>query len=119
MHVIFVEPRFPAYQRNFVRALAEVGEYVEADAVWQRLTGLEFWFTPPAGTVVPQPSRWRMALVMIAVVYGLYTAVTNPLWFIAGICVLVVVMGFALWMLAKFVRYACAKIAGMFRGKPA
>lgn len=53
------------------RALAEVGEYVEADAVWQRLTGLEFWFTPPAGTVVPQPSRWRMALVMIAVVYGL------------------------------------------------
>ncbi len=55
----------------------------------------------------------------IAVVYGLYTAVTNPLWFIAGICVLVVVMGVALWMLAKFVRYACAKIAGMFRGKPA
>ena len=41
------------------RALAEVGEYVEADAVWNRLTGLEFWFTPPAGTVVPQPSRFR------------------------------------------------------------
>lgn len=53
------------------RALAEVGEYVEADAVWNRLTGLEFWFTPPAGTVVPQPSRFRMALVMIGVVYGL------------------------------------------------
>ena len=28
MHVIFVEPRFPAYQRNFVRALAEVGAKV-------------------------------------------------------------------------------------------
>lgn len=53
------------------RALAEVTELVEADAAWSRLTGLELWFTPPAGTVVPQPSRLRMALVMIAVVYGL------------------------------------------------
>ena len=53
------------------RALAEVGEYVEADARWRKLTGLELWFTPPPGTVVPQPSRFRMALVMIAVVYGL------------------------------------------------
>ncbi len=55
----------------------------------------------------------------VAVVYGLYAAVTNPLWFLAAIAVLIVVMGFVLWMLAKFVRYACAKIAGMFRGKPA
>jgi hypothetical protein len=53
------------------RALAEVIELVEADAVWSRLTGLELWFTPPPGTVVPQPSRIRMALVMIAVVYAL------------------------------------------------
>ena len=53
------------------RALAEVGDLVEADAVWRKLTGLEFWFTPPPGTVVPQPSRFRMALVMICVVYGL------------------------------------------------
>jgi antibiotic biosynthesis monooxygenase (ABM) superfamily enzyme len=53
------------------RVLSEVGEYVEADAAWRELTGLEFWFTPPPGTVVPQPSRFRMALVMIAVVYGL------------------------------------------------
>lgn len=52
-------------------ALLEVAELVEADAVWTQLTGLEFWFTPPAGTVVPQPSRFRMALVMIVVVYGL------------------------------------------------
>lgn len=57
------------------RALAEVVDHVEADAVWQRLTGLEFWFTPPPGTVVPQPSRWRMALVMIAVVYGLVLSI--------------------------------------------
>ncbi|MFZ5441160.1 MAG: antibiotic biosynthesis monooxygenase [Myxococcota bacterium] len=53
------------------RALLEVTGLVEADAVWSRLSGLEFWFTPPPGTVVPQPSRFRMALVMIAVVYGL------------------------------------------------
>lgn len=52
-------------------ALAEVTDLVEADAVWSRLSGLELWFTPPAGTVVPQPSRFRMALVMVAVVYGM------------------------------------------------
>ncbi len=61
------------FERSEARAaaLAAVGEFVEADATWRRLTGLEFWFTPPPGTVVPQPSRWRMAVVMIAVVYGL------------------------------------------------
>jgi antibiotic biosynthesis monooxygenase (ABM) superfamily enzyme len=53
------------------RALLEVAELVEADAAWRRMTGLEVWFAPPAGTVVPQPSRFRMALVMIVVVYGL------------------------------------------------
>lgn len=52
-------------------ALAEVSELVESDAIWSRLTGLELWFSPPPGTVVPQPSRLRMALVMIAVVYAL------------------------------------------------
>ncbi|MBS2011391.1 MAG: antibiotic biosynthesis monooxygenase [Deltaproteobacteria bacterium] len=52
-------------------AMLEVTDLVEADAVWSELTGLELWFTPPPGTVVPQPSRFRMALVMIAVVYGL------------------------------------------------
>ena len=57
------------------RALSEVGELVESDAVWRRMTGLELWFTPPPGTVVPQPSRLRMALVMIAVVYGLVLSI--------------------------------------------
>jgi uncharacterized protein len=62
-----------AFESGDLRArhLAEVGDLVEADAVWQRLTGLEFWFTPPPGTVVPQPSRSRMALLMIVVVFGL------------------------------------------------
>lgn len=53
------------------RALAEVADLVEEDAAWSRLTGLELWFSPPPGTVVPQPSRFRMALVMIVVVYAL------------------------------------------------
>jgi formate-dependent phosphoribosylglycinamide formyltransferase (GAR transformylase) len=30
MHVVFVEPRFPANQKNFVRALAEIGATVSA-----------------------------------------------------------------------------------------
>lgn len=57
------------------RALREVVDLVEADARWERLTGLEAWFSPPPGTVVPQPSRFRMALVMIVVVYGLVLSI--------------------------------------------
>ena len=57
------------------RYLAEVRQWVEGDAVWQRLTGLEFWFTPPAGTVVPQPSRPRMVLLMTAVVFILVLSI--------------------------------------------
>lgn len=53
------------------RALAEVGELVEADAVLRTMSGLEFWFEPPPGTVVAQPSRGRMAIVMIVLVYVL------------------------------------------------
>ena len=56
-------------------ALQEVVGLVEGDAVWEKLSGLEFWFTPPPGTVVPQPSRTRMALVMIVVVYGLVLSI--------------------------------------------
>jgi hypothetical protein len=60
-----------AFEQSEVRrrALAEVVDYVEADAVWRKLSGLELWFTAPPGAVVPQPSRFRMALVMIVVVY--------------------------------------------------
>jgi antibiotic biosynthesis monooxygenase (ABM) superfamily enzyme len=62
-----------AFERSELRAraLAQVNDFVDGDAAWRRLTGLEFWFTPPPGTVVPQPSRARMALVMIAVVFTL------------------------------------------------
>jgi antibiotic biosynthesis monooxygenase (ABM) superfamily enzyme len=66
------------------RYLQEAAAYVEADAVWKKLTGLEFWFVPPPGTVVPQPSRWRMALVMIAVVYGLVLSIGQLVALAAG-----------------------------------
>lgn len=41
----------------------------------RKFSGLEFWFTPPPGSVVPQPSRLRMALLMTAVVYGLVLSI--------------------------------------------
>lgn len=64
------------------RALLEVTDYVEADAVWSKLTGLELWFSPPPGTVVPQPSKFRMAIVMIAVVYGLVLSIGQGVAFV-------------------------------------
>ncbi len=62
-----------AFEASEMRArhLAEVAPLVQGDAVWERMTGLEFWFSTPPGTVVPQPSRPRMALVMVAVVFTL------------------------------------------------
>jgi uncharacterized protein len=68
-----------AFETSEMRAryLREVAPLVEADAVWAELTGLEFWFSAPAGTVVPQPSRPRMALVMVAVVFTLVLLIGN------------------------------------------
>jgi antibiotic biosynthesis monooxygenase (ABM) superfamily enzyme len=66
------------------RALASVGELVEEDAAWRQLTGLEFWFTAPAGTVVPQPSRPRMALLMIVLVYGLVLSIGQLVALVLG-----------------------------------
>ncbi|MBL8833360.1 MAG: DUF4126 domain-containing protein [Rhodospirillales bacterium] len=55
----------------------------------------------------------------IAVIGGLYAAVTNPVWFLGAVAVGIVVMGIALWLLAKFVGFVVAKIAGLFRKSPA
>jgi antibiotic biosynthesis monooxygenase (ABM) superfamily enzyme len=65
------------FEESEIRAryLREVVDYVEADAIWRKFSGLEFWFLPPRGTIVPQPSRFRMALVMILVVYGLVISI--------------------------------------------
>jgi hypothetical protein len=56
------------------RMLEEGAPLFAADAAWERLTGLEFWFDPPPGTRVPQPSPHRMALVLVAVVFLLVLA---------------------------------------------
>ena len=62
-----------AFERSDFRAamLAEAAPLFAADAAWERMTGLEFWFDPPPGTRVPQPSPHRMALVLNAVVFCL------------------------------------------------
>jgi uncharacterized protein len=64
--------------------LHEVVDYVEADAVWKKYTGLEFWFSPPKGAIIPQPSRFRMALLMIAVVFGLVVSIGQIVNMVAG-----------------------------------
>jgi antibiotic biosynthesis monooxygenase (ABM) superfamily enzyme len=62
-----------AFERSEFRAamLAEGAGLFAADAAWERFTGLEFWFDPPPGTRVPQPSPHRMVLVLVAVVFAL------------------------------------------------
>lgn len=62
-----------AFERSGFRQkmLAEAAPMFAADTAWERMTGLEFWFDPPPGTKVPQPSPHRMALVLIAVVFCL------------------------------------------------
>ena len=64
------------FERSDFRArmLEEAAPLFAADAAWERLTGLEFWFDPPPGTRVPQPSPHRMALVLVAVVFVLVMA---------------------------------------------
>jgi antibiotic biosynthesis monooxygenase (ABM) superfamily enzyme len=66
------------------RYLREVVDYVEADAIWKKFSGLEFWFSPPKGSIVPQPSRFRMALVMIVVVYGLVISIGQLVAMLVG-----------------------------------
>lgn len=70
-----------AFEASDLRArfLAEAAPLVQADAIWDRMTGLEFWFDPPAGTKVPQPSPHRMALLLIAVVFALVLALNLAL----------------------------------------
>jgi antibiotic biosynthesis monooxygenase (ABM) superfamily enzyme len=66
------------------RYLREVIDYVDADAIWKKFTGLEFWFSPPRGAVIPQPSRFRMALVMIAVIFGLVLSIGQLVGIVAA-----------------------------------
>ena len=74
------------FEESEIRAkyLSEVVDYVESDAIWKKFSGLEFWFSPPKGTIVPQPSRFRMALVMIIVVYGLVISIGQLVGMLVG-----------------------------------
>ncbi len=109
-----------AFERSELRRRydTEAAAFVEGDAAWQRLTGLEFWFTPPAGTVVPQPSRARMAVVMVVVVFGLVLsigtlvnqaaaalpfAVPYPLRLLVTIVIEVVLMTY--WLMPRLTRH--------------
>jgi uncharacterized protein len=66
-----------AYERSDLRAraMAAVQPYVEADAVWEHHTGLEFWFTPAPGAIVAIPSRPRMVVLMVTVVFSLVMSI--------------------------------------------
>ena len=66
------------------RYLREVVDYVEADAIWKKYTGLEFWFSPPKGAIIPQPSRLRMTLVTLAIVFGLVISIGQIVNMVAG-----------------------------------
>lgn len=70
-----------AFEASDLRAtmLAEAAPLFAGDAVWDRMTGLEFWFDPPPGTRVPQPSPHRMALVLVVVVFLLVMALNLAL----------------------------------------
>lgn len=63
------------------RYLKEVVNYVEADATWHETAGFEFWFSPPKGTLVAKPSRFRMASVTIAVLYVMIMTLGRALGF--------------------------------------
>ncbi len=65
------------------RHLTAVADIVEDDAVWERRTGLEFWFTPPPGAIVPQPSRPRMVLLMTIVVTSLVLTIGSAVGWVA------------------------------------
>jgi antibiotic biosynthesis monooxygenase (ABM) superfamily enzyme len=58
------------------RHLARVAPFIEGDAIWDRLTGLEVWFDPPPGTVAAAPVRWKMVILLICVVFLLVEALT-------------------------------------------
>jgi antibiotic biosynthesis monooxygenase (ABM) superfamily enzyme len=105
-----------AFERSELRAryLAEVEPHVEAAAAWTELTGLEFWFTPPPGTVVPQPSRARMALVMIAVVFTLVLTIGSAVgWLLAGwpaalrllVTIVIEVLLMTYWLMPRLTRW--------------
>jgi antibiotic biosynthesis monooxygenase (ABM) superfamily enzyme len=94
--------------------LAEVAPHVEPDPAWRELTGLEFWFGPPQGAVVPQPVRWRMAVVMVVVVYGLVLTIGGavgavlagwPSWLRLLLTIVIEVVLMTWWLMPRLTRW--------------
>ncbi len=53
------------------RYLAEAASIVDTDPVFDHYTGLEVWFSPPPGTTIAQPVRWRMMVMFASIGYAL------------------------------------------------
>lgn len=61
------------FQRSdtYRAARTETRSIVETDPIFDTYTGFEFWFSPPPGTTVPQPVRWRIVVALGTIVYFL------------------------------------------------
>ena len=73
------------WEESEVRAgwVERVRPLTEGEAEIQRVSGLEFWFTPPAGAA--PPPRWKMAVVSFLALWPLNILVNLALgWLIAG-----------------------------------
>ncbi len=53
------------------RYLAEAASIVDTDPVFDHYSGLEVWFSPPPGTTIAQPVRWRMMVMFASIGYAL------------------------------------------------
>jgi len=108
------------FERSDYRAkmLAEGSKHFAADPTLERMTGLEFWFDPPRGTKVAQPSPHRMALVMILVVFTmiliLSTAIgaltpgwPQPMRLLLTVCIQVTLMTYIVmpWLTPRIARF--------------
>lgn len=74
-----------AFERSDLRRtyLARIMPFVDGDAIWDRITGLEVWFDAPKGTVAAQATRWKMALLLIGLVFVLVEALRGIVGLIA------------------------------------
>ena len=53
------------------RYLADAASIVDSDPVFDNYTGLEVWFSPPPGTTIAQPVRWRIMVMFASIGYAL------------------------------------------------
>ena len=70
-----------AWQQSSQRQIwmAKIDVMVEGEAKFKTATGLEVWFEFPQVASSKQPVKWRMSVVLIAVVYNLIIALNYVL----------------------------------------